>query len=147
MFKRTLLSLGLSLSIISLPVKSQDKKCFQPYRSPFRYVIYNNQLYSFGRSIDVLLDEKSFSEKTLRELFQLVAEKYPEPKHLVINVVTDLDVALTPEERDAPAISEVEICGGDRMDKYHRAIFIRSSDGSGVFRVKPSPPRRDMEVV
>jgi hypothetical protein len=98
------------------PLRPQDiKPCPDPPHSPFRYVITRNAItegsyYPQGekfreRGVDVLLDEKSFSESTLRQLFALISKRFPEPTKMYVNVYTSLDDMLTPEEGEHIAIN------------------------------------------
>ena len=48
----------------------------------------------------MLLDPKSFSEENLKQLFALLSKRFPEPTELVVNVYTDLEDIMTPEEGD-----------------------------------------------
>ena len=44
------------------------------------------------------MEEKSFSESTLRQLFALVSKRFPDPAELRVSVYTSLDDMMTPEE-------------------------------------------------
>jgi hypothetical protein len=131
------------------PGTIQDK----PYRSPFRYIIISSELRNDGlspkdaqRSLSVLLDEKAFSEDTLKQLFKLLSKRYPDPKWLNVWVYTSLEQLGTPEERDSnPEISESD--SNQELDKYHWALYIRSIDGSELYRFNPNPPATKMKTI
>jgi len=53
-----------------------------------------------SRGVDVLLDPKSFSEENLKQLFAMLSKRFPEPAKLIVNVYTDLEDIMTPEEGD-----------------------------------------------
>lgn len=98
----------------SMDISAQEHhgKQSPAFRSPFRYVIVNNEIdSSLGgdvperRFIEVLMDSRAFSKKNLTILFQLVSERFSSPKLLYINVFTDLEDVETPEERDKPKTS------------------------------------------
>jgi hypothetical protein len=105
--------------------------------SPFRYVITRNQITEGTRypdrvklklrGVDVLLDAKSFSETTLRQLLSLLSERFPAPEYLRVDIYTNLEDVLTPEE--AEAIQSP----GSRMQfndpKYAWATCKRNHDG------------------
>ena len=127
---------------------NQDKR----YSSPFRYIIISNEVSNLSgdpkdanRTVSVLLDEKAFSEETLKEMFKLVSKRFPEPKRLDIWVYTSLEQLDTPEERDRGVISESD--NNPVFDNYHRALFFRSQDGDEVFRYNPNPPNTNMKTV
>jgi hypothetical protein len=120
MSRLTLMFLLLTVSFCMIPsgnvvaqtlASQQDlKSCPEPPRSPFRYVITWNKItegmhYPQGgkfraRGVDVLLDEKSFSESTLRQLFALISKRFPDPAELNVSVYTSLEDMMTPEEGD-----------------------------------------------
>jgi hypothetical protein len=104
--------------------------------SPFRYAIVWNKViegntYPFGtpfrfRGVDVLMDEKSFSEANLRQLLQLLSKRFPDPERLQVDVYTNLEDVLTPEEAELvpPPGSRVP----ERGLKHAWAFYIRSGD-------------------
>ena len=125
---------------------------YKPPRSAFRYVIVRNDVIRVTgdsedayRFVEVLLEEKAFSEKILKELFSLVTKRFPTPTRMDIRVYTSLEQINTPEERDAGGVSE----GPDdaTSDKYHRALFIRSSGGDELFRYSISTPVRGLKTI
>ena len=105
----------LSGNVVAQKLASQQdlKPCPEPPRSPFRYVITWNKItegtsYPQGgkfraRGVDVLLDEKSFSESTLRQLFALISKRFPDPAELNVSVYTSLEDMMTPEEGEQVA--------------------------------------------
>ena len=92
----------------TLPSQKDLKPCSESPESPFRYVITRSDItegthYPQGgkfraRGVDVLLDEKSFSESTLKQLFALISKRFPDPAELHVSVYTSLDDMMTPEE-------------------------------------------------
>lgn len=133
----------------NLPQDTLQKKAF---RSPFRYVVFDNELVdSVGkkeaslRIVSVLIDKEAFSESNLRELFSLVSKRYTIPNRLDIWVFTSLEQASTPEEKDIGyASGENDRDGGD---SHHIAIFIRSDDGSEIFRYSTNLPAHNLKTV
>jgi hypothetical protein len=130
----------------------QEQSRHKPYRSPFRYVIVSNEIINVTgdaedafRHITVLLDERSFSEQTLKELFMLVSKRFLQPSRLEIRVYTNLEQIDTPEEKDLGGESELPY--DPTTDKYHRALFIRSRDGGELFRYSVSTPVRSLRTV
>lgn len=122
-------------------------------RSPFRYVIIGNSVdvpagdpADAVREMTILLDEKAFSERALRELFRLVLRRYPEPARLSATVYTSLEQLRTPEEAEQGAQSEV----GDTSpvsDNYHRAVLLRTRDGGKLIRYSTSLPVLGLKTV
>jgi hypothetical protein len=124
-------------------VKNKNK------RAAFRYVIISNKVDNVDpnnsfRAVEVLLDEKAFSEENLKKLFLQVSKRYPEPEWLKIHVYTSLEQVPTPEESEQPAISEDY--DNPYNDKYHWAFFMRE-DGNEQFRYNPKPPDIDLKTV
>src|SRR5712692_8644089 len=122
------------------------KKQSTSFRSPFRYAIVNvtgdpEEAY---RYVVILLDEKAFSEQTLRELFKLVSARFPTPNRLDVQVYTNLEQVETPEEHDHGKISESQ--DDPTIDKYHWALFIRSQ-GNELLWYNPNPPDRKMKTI
>ena len=81
--------------------RAQEGRPTASHQSEFRYLIFRNGLLHDGRLVFVLLDEKSFSERTLKVLFNLVSKRFPNPDELRIAVYTNLAQIPTPEEEDA----------------------------------------------
>lgn len=113
----------------------------------FRYIIYEKSCDDFGnpeagiRRIDLLLQEKAFSEENLKKLFAVLSEGYPEPQLLLIQVITNLEQA-RPE--GFPQISG----GKDNPAAYiyHRASYQRDKNNE-FFRYNPNPPDRQMKTI
>ncbi len=79
----------------------QREKARIPQPNPkVRYIVVSNRLLHSGRLVFVLVDEQSFSEQNLKEVFQLVSKRYPKPDQLWITVFTNLEQYPTPEEED-----------------------------------------------
>ena len=103
------------------------------YRSPIRYiVIYNDIGPTEDRRIEMFMNVENINEKDLRTVFCWIAERYPSPIALSINVHTNLDTIETPDEREL-------LRDGDdsRFSKYyglHReADYHRYDDGLEAF--------------
>jgi hypothetical protein len=121
------------------------------HRAPFRYVIVYNEIVGGEddpreafRYVEVLLDERAFSEKTLKELFRLLSKRFREPKDMDVAVYTSLEQIDTPEERDAGKISEGP--GDPALDRYPSALLIRKG-GCEFFRYTPQAPSTEMKTV
>ncbi len=121
-------------------------------RSPFRYAIVSNEREGRGRKradgyryVEVLLDERAFSEENLRELFRLISKRFPQPRVLHVQVYTNLEDVETPEEREMPKASEASL--DTSLDRYHQAFFLRDSEASEWFTYNPSPPGTEMRKV
>lgn len=135
--------------------QDQRKDCPFLYCSPFRYVIVYNKVIGGSvrsrnalRFVDVLLDEKAFSEETLIELFKLISKRFPRPIDLDVTVYTNLEQISTPEERDAGGISEGP--GNPAADQYPVAILVRERGGNEWLRYytyKTNPPGFEMKTV
>ncbi|MGE0104127.1 MAG: hypothetical protein AB7H86_17170 [Blastocatellales bacterium] len=122
----------------------------QQPKSEFRYIIYSNEVDDTGRAKDtrrvikILLDEKAFSEQTLKTLFYLLSKRYSDPDWLEVEVYTNLKQIPTPEENDLGWISEVD--SDPEFDKFHRSFLMRY-DGNEFFRYNPTPPSRKLKTV
>lgn len=138
------ISAGLFMSVngkIMLREPNQQRA----YRSPFRYVIFNNEVDAGYRYLEVLLDEKAFSEENLKQLFKLVSNRFPIPRVLHIQVYTNLEDAETPEERESGKASEQP--GNPAADRYHSAYFLRDNDGNQWFTYNPDAPDTKLRTV
>lgn len=116
--------------------------------SPFRYVIVYNDLDNEGtnfRHIELLLDPKAFSKKTLVELFGLLKKRFPQPLVLGVFVYTSLENIETPEERDVRQLSESP--NDPQQWKYHHATLVRDGFGSEWFRYTTNLKRRQEKFV
>jgi hypothetical protein len=144
--------LATGQSIVSYTSLQQNIPPRTTFRSPFRYVIFEdkqtnptNTDETSLRVISVLMDKVAFSESNLIELFSLISKRYPAPKRLDIWVFTSLEQVSTPEERD------VGYTSGDNdrkeMDFHHLAIFIRSADGTELFRYSTKLPANKLKTV
>src|SRR5574341_2511954 len=121
------------------------------FQSPVRYAIVENKVVSLTgdseqgyRYVVILLDERAFSEDTLKSLFKLVSARFPTPHHLNVQIYTSLEQVETPEEYEQGRVSESP--GDPNMDKYHWAFFIRTND-SELIRYNPKPPNPAMKTV
>jgi hypothetical protein len=120
------------------------------FRSPFRYVIVYNDLLDTGipnRYIQVLMDEKAFNEKNLRELFALLKNRCPQPKHLTVVVRTSLDTIETPEENEK-ARSQMEAGRlTDAIKKHKDAFYFLKEDGEEFFTYTTSLAPKRKKIV
>jgi hypothetical protein len=154
-----LFSIGFCLSAdlritIGNPAGHQERPSPVPPRPPFRYAIIRDRTlegtyYPEGgdfrvRHVDVLLDPKSFSEESLRQLVSLLSKRFADPKNLLISIYTSLDDVLTPEEAEyiSPPDSVVDL----RTPKYAWAFYIRNSDGEH-FRYHTKEPGSIVKTV
>jgi hypothetical protein len=153
MTKRTLTTILLVIGFSLCPVcgigyaglaAHQKTQPRDPSKTPFRYVIIRDKIlegrtYPEGgkwrvRGVDVLLDPKSFSESTLRQLAELLSKRFPAQDDLDVNIYTNLEDTLTPEEAEQVAPSTVvEVPTGSPLGfplpKYAWARFVRKSEG------------------
>src|SRR5215203_5770690 len=62
------------------------------YYAPVRYVIVYDWTLDEReeRRVEILMDEKQFNEKNLRQIFELIKERFPSPIKLEIEVHTNL---------------------------------------------------------
>lgn len=146
----TALCIGLLLTAKS-SAEVNKLMSLEQYKSPFRYVIVSNEIID-GRGdpkdavryVEVLLDDKSFNEETLRELFRLLSKRFPKPQVMHVEVSTNLEQVDTPEEREAGKISEAPT--NPALDRYPSALLIRQG-GNELFRYTPKPPNTEMKTV
>jgi hypothetical protein len=117
---------------------TQEKPCPAPTRSLFRYAItYNDEIEYTApggatatyRVVDVLLAPKSFSEATLRQLFQLLSKRFLKSDKLTVHVHTNLEDVYTPEESEQ--ILPKAQCNTLAGDKYPWAIYNRTHEYEG----------------
>ena len=124
-----------SVTAQTLPSHKDLKPCPESPQSPFRYVITRSEItegthYPEGgkfraRGVDVLLDEKSFSESTLKQLFALISKRFLDPAELHVSVYTSLDDMMTPEEGEFIATN----CTLDLAKlKFPPAFYTRDSE-------------------
>jgi hypothetical protein len=83
----------------------------------------------------VLLDQQSFAEKNLQEVFLLVSRRFPQPEQLWITVFTNLEQLPTPEEEDYLASSPEDhsLPLFSKVEKYPSAEYTRFK-GKEVFQ-------------
>lgn len=116
----------------------------------FKYVIFSNTLHEnkdihySRRVVSVFLDEKAFSEQSVRDLFLLLSNRFPSPQWLEVWVYTNLNQTETPEEADLPKSSNTP--DNPELDRFHWA-WIYSKNGNVFFRYNPNPPNRAMKTV
>lgn len=155
---RTILSIALCIGLLlaANSLAEVNNKHVLPAQnqynySSFRYVIVNNEVINDSgdpkdayRYVEVLLDEKAFSEETLKKLFKLLSKRFPKPSTMDVSVSTNLEQVDTPEERDEPKVSEAP--ANPSLDRYPSALLIRK-DGNELFRYTSNPPNTDMKTV
>jgi hypothetical protein len=113
--------------------KTDVQKLFEEtqYVSLLRYVIVYNDVVKLNaeeRRIELILDEKQFSEENLIKVFNLVKQRFPLPVRLEIEVHTNLATIETPEERDKPDSSTGRLT---HKTVFHKtAGYSRFNDGS-----------------
>lgn len=115
--------------------------------SAFRYVIIScdeddNESIGNpvrGRSVQILMDEKAFSEPNLRGLFLLLSKRFPRPVRLYVDVATNLAQLSTPEESDQGlnSNSESPIPSTD----HYWAIYLRDQEIE-FYRFSPVADRK-----
>jgi hypothetical protein len=140
MNKRVILSLGAFAFLLAFPLKpSQGFSMVSPQgweRSEFRYIIVGTEVdrrypkITF-RKVTILLDEKAFSEETLKKLFALVSKRYLKPETMRMWVYTSLDQLATPEELDKPLTSKSRKT--DPNEPKHYKAFLLRQDGNESF--------------
>ena len=137
----------------SVPCQQQGQRCPEPARSPFRYVItYNDEVdyhSSEGekgtfRVVEILLDSESFSEPTLRQLFELIAKRFPKSDRLFVHVHTSLDDVYTPEEVDQ--LRPPAQCASLPGDRHPWAVYNRNRNYEG-FDYGTGEPGAGMKTV
>ncbi len=110
-------------------------------RSPFRYVIVDNDLryeeendgrkIPLARSMTVLMSEKDFSESNLIVLFGYLSKYYSVPAYLNIEVHTTLETLETLEEKTIRSTDDV---GRSEFYQIHKtAYYSRFFDGKEIF--------------
>lgn len=153
MTKRTLTAMLFVIGFSLCPVGGIGDSSFAarqettpryPPKTPFRYVIIRDQILEYltypemgklrVRGVDVLLDPKTFSELTLRQLVELLSKRFSDPDDLFVNVYTNLEDTSTPEEAEhvgPPTV--VEVPTDSPLDfplpKYAWARLVRNSEG------------------
>lgn len=118
------------------------------YRSPIRYVIvYNDIGPTEDRRIDVLMNVANINEKDLRTVFCWIAERYPSPIALTINVHTNLATIETPDERELIDVSD-DPRFSRFYDLYKKADYHRYDSGREAFVYTANlSPFREREVL
>src|SRR6185503_20891378 len=115
----------------------EQRPCEEPSRSPFRYVIVYETTVASAlpqrgaetfQTVDVLLDPSSFSEATLKRLFELLSKRFSKSNRLFVHVHTHLDDLYTPEENDQGISGR---CNTLRGDKHAWALYNRSDAYEG----------------
>jgi len=139
----------IGVSLILIPILP-DKGFCQPrakkpkeagvtrtnYRRPFRYIIYLNEVsddngpQERSRYLEVLLDRKAYSEKTLRELFHLLSERFPTPANMDVQVFTSIEQVPAPEEMGMGSSEQPD---NPRVEKHPSAFMIRQG-GNEIIR-------------
>ncbi|OLE51429.1 MAG: hypothetical protein AUG51_23330 [Acidobacteria bacterium 13_1_20CM_3_53_8] len=128
--------------------------------SPFRYVIVynevkvNNEESSYTRrDVEVLLDENAFSENTLKELFKLLSQRFPEPDGLTVDVYTSLEQIDTPEEHEGGRMFAESRTGTRRVSpeelnfRKHPSAVLMRQNGNELFRYTIRPNNLKLKTV
>lgn len=90
----------------------------------FRFVEFENELYSPNlRHIELFLDVREFNESNLRNLFNFLTRKYPDPENLTVVVNTDWNQL--PRITDCPLTAMSNSNAPLEQTEYHQAIFYR----------------------
>ena len=90
---------------LSVSAFAQEKEA--TYKAPFPYVIVHNEIDppvnstdSERRFVEVLMSPKTFTDKNLITLTNLVLKRFPTPTLLYLRVFSRLGDIETPEERE-----------------------------------------------
>jgi|SRR5215203_4528485 len=111
----------------------------ETFRSAFRYVLigreseieqYVNRLPEDFLSLEVLMDDKTFNEKNLKTLSELLSRRYATAQSLNVYIYTSLDAIKTPEENDRSNLKGPV----DNYFKFKRAEFTRNAFGNEWFQ-------------
>jgi len=150
MFIKLVIILLVVFLVATLPSNSFSESTRQDSKIKFKYLIFKNTLnekpsiqYS-RRTLNVFLEEKAFSEQSIKELYLLLSNRFPEPQWLEAWVYTNLNQVETPEEADSPKSSTTK----DNPDhnRSHWAWIYRNKDNV-FFRYNPNPPNRDVKTI
>jgi hypothetical protein len=139
----------LLVALVMTSIRSQAESSLQAYRSNFRYLIISDVLLHNGRLVFALLDEKSFSEENLKELFRLISKRFPKPDELHVAVFTNLEQVETPEEADfyKGLSPEIEIPSNVNVDRYPSATYVRSKGNESFSYSVVSPIRVEKTII
>ena len=91
---------------------------------PVQYAIIDSDVQGEQRIVQVLMDAKGFSRKTVSEVFRLIEKRFSTPESLNVIIFTNLADVPTPEEMDEPSVSGSG--GSGRVPKSSRAIINRT---------------------
>ena len=119
------------------------------YYASVRYVIVYDWTLDEReeRRVEILMGEKQFNEKNLRQIFELIKERFPSPIKLEIEVHTNLATIETPEEREMWEDSDDSRFSSTHF-KYKKASYSRFDNGRESFIYTISLlPYRDKTVV
>ncbi len=143
------------LNTTKTPEKIKEAGKFDPttndeasYYAPIRYVIvYNEVLTSLNeRRIEILIDEKSYTEEIISMVFQHIAKKFPNPLRLTVKAHTNLATIETPEERlmlrDGKG-SRFE----DVIDRYRISRYFRLENGRESFSLATPINTMPFEII
>lgn len=130
--------------------RPQSDNDIKEHTTSFRYIIFGDSVDETGgsesaeRTVQVLLDDKAFSEETLRTLLRFISRRYPRPDWMTVWVLTNLKQIRTPEEEDRGRVSGTK--SDPEFYQHHRALLIRHN-GNELFRYNPNPPSPEMKTV
>jgi hypothetical protein len=116
----------------------------------FHYLIADNvttkkrKLSERFREIVVFLDEKAFSEESLKTLFTHLSKKYSSPNILNIRVETNWERVPNPDDCEGSGTSGEP----DRkdIDDFHWALFLRRGKNE-IFRYNPVLKKTDIKTI
>lgn len=138
-------------TILNEPMAAGPQSGHAVFRSDFRFVILSDEVYDatgkkdMTRSMQVLMDDKAFSEENLTKLFKLLLKKYPKPNWMDVSVVTNLEQVATPEESEREMIMS-HTNNHPEFGLYNHAI-LRRHGGDEFFRFTINPPKTEMKTV
>jgi hypothetical protein len=114
---------GKSFAQTVVPQK-EDENCS---KLNFHFLeISNAQYTSVSRQVEIFLDEKAFSEKNLKILFEHLSAKYSDTKRLVISVSTNWEQLPLPFDCSPGANGLSDTSDQKPVSfKYHQARFFK----------------------
>lgn len=134
-----LLSSAVGINVSAQKIGTAKHKQSKPeitengFRSPFRYIIVRgvSKLEEYvnenpdNLSLEVLIENRGFTERNLILLFQLLSKRFTEKPGLTVEVYTSLDAIRTPEENEA-----INLKGPiDNYKQYKYAFYNRNGYG------------------
>ena len=121
-----------TLRPLVLAIGQNGAETVRPPSVSFRYVIVFDGPLHNGRLVEVLMDPRTFSEKNLMQLFNLIAKRFPEPEELHAGVFTSLEQLPTPEEQDYMIKTNTDwLPFMDQVKKWPSAAYSRNAANEG----------------